>query len=255
VPEVTVTAIVIRRRDSGESDRRLTLLTRELGKVDAIAKGAKKGASRLAGSSDPLTSARMTLAKGKVNQFVTQAQPLRSYRGLRTDYERLSLALALVELYAAVLPWEQPVESAYDLLDLSLSAIESHPAPIAALVWSELKLLEESGFLPQFDRCVVTDSGIQEQDPWLSPTAGGYVAVGAANDFSDRVRSKYEVLVGLARTAELPEPPPKLRFAEECLLAMIPFWRHIADTPLPANEALKREMRHAHIGNGSDGPG
>src|SRR5688500_15988706 len=103
--DTTVTAIVLRRKDSGERDRRLTLLTPELGKVDAIAKGARKGASRLAGSSDPLAMARMTLAKGKVNLFVTQAQPIHSFRGLRTDFERLSLALALVELYGAVLPW------------------------------------------------------------------------------------------------------------------------------------------------------
>lgn len=248
--ETTVTAIVIRRRDSGESDRRLTLLTRELGKVDAIAKGAKKSASRLAGSSDPLAVARMTLAKGKVNQFVTQAQPIRSYRGLRTDFERLSMALALVELYAAVLPWEEPMETSFDLLDKSLGAIESHGSPMVALVWAELKLLEESGYLPPFDRCVVSGAVVNEARPWLSPSAGGYVSSGVAADFSDRFQSSFEALIGLARTAEQPEPPPKLRHAEECLLTLIPFWRHILDTPLPANEALKKELRHAHIGNG-----
>lgn len=248
--ETTVTAIVIRRRDSGESDRRLTLLTRELGKIDAIAKGAKKSASRLAGSSDPLAVARMTLAKGKVNQFVTQAQPIRSYRGLRTDFERLSLALALIELYAAVLPWEEPLEAAYDLLDHSLSAIESHSVPLVALVWAELKLLEESGFLPPFDQCIVSGVAVQERAPWLSPSAGGYVSAEAAGEYSDRFQTRYEVLIGLARTAELEEPPPKLRFAEDCLLALIPFWRHIVDAALPANDALKTELRHAHIGNG-----
>ncbi|MBI1755525.1 MAG: recombination protein O N-terminal domain-containing protein, partial [Fimbriimonas ginsengisoli] len=38
--ERTVTAIVLRRRDSGESDRRLILFTPEEGKIEAIAKGA-----------------------------------------------------------------------------------------------------------------------------------------------------------------------------------------------------------------------
>jgi DNA repair protein RecO (recombination protein O) len=253
--ETTVTAIVIRRKDSGESDRRLTLLTRELGKVDAIAKGAKKAASRLAGSSDPLTVARMTLAKGKVNQFVTQAQPIRSFRGIRTDYERLSLALALVELYAAVMPWAEPLESSYDLLDMSLNAIDTHPEPVVALVWAELKLLEESGFLPPFDHCIVSGSRVKERNPWLSPVAGGFVSAEKASDFPDRFQTTFEVLIGLARTAELPEPPRKLRFAEECLMALVPFWRHVLDAPLPANEALKKELRHAHIGNGGDANG
>lgn len=245
--ETTVTAIVLRRKDSGESDRRLTLLTKELGKIDVVAKGAKKAASRLAGSSDPLTMATMTLAKGKVNQFVTQAQPLQSFRGLRTDFERLSMALALTELYALTLPWGEPVESAFELVVQSLKAIESHPKPVVALVWSELKLMEESGYLPPFDSCILTGGPVKEAFPWLSPAAGGYVSLPDANTFMDRFESKVEVLWGLAKTAELETPPSNLKLADECLIALIPFWRHIIDAPLPANDAVKKELRHSHL--------
>src|ERR1043165_6899140 len=118
--ETTVHAIVLRRRDSGESDRRLTVLTHELGKIDVIAKGARKAGSRLAGSSDPLVVAKFGLATGKKNLFVTQTQPMASFRGLRTDYERLTFALALCELYSAVVPWEEPFPEAYELLTRSL---------------------------------------------------------------------------------------------------------------------------------------
>lgn len=245
--ETTVTAIVLRRKDSGESDRRLTLLTKELGKIDVVAKGARKAASRLAGSSDPLTMATMTWAKGKVNKFVTQAQPLHSFRGLRTDYERLSMALALTELYALILPWEEPIESAYELLTASLKAIECHPKPVVALVWSELKLMEESGYLPPFDACISTGAAVKEATPWLSPAAGGYISLPDAVSYNDRFKTKAEVLWGLAKTAELEEPPPNLKLADECLIAMIPFWRHIVDAPLPANEAVKKELRHSHL--------
>ena len=245
--ETTVTAIVIRRKDSGESDRRLTLLTREFGKLDVLAKGARKSASRLAGVSDPLTMATMTLAKGKVNQFVTQAQPKSSFRGLRIDYERLSLALALVELYASILPWNEPQESIFNLLESSLGHLEKHPKPLVALVWAELKLLEESGYLPPFDHCVLKGSRVVEGLPWVSPTAGGYVCDTEAGAFPDRFQVRSEALIGLARAAELDDPPENLKFANECLLALIPIWRHILDTPLPANEAVKRELRHAHL--------
>lgn len=245
--ETTVSAIVLRRRDSGESDRRLTLLTRELGKVDVVAKGAKKGASRLAGSSDPLAMAQMTLAKGKVNQFVTQAQPIHSFRGLRTDFGRLSMALALTELYAAILPWGEPMDSVFDLLVNSLKAIELHPKPVVALVWAELKLMEQSGYLPPFDTCIATGQNVQEANPWLSPMAGGYVSLPSAFDYADRFETRAEVLWGLTQTAELTEPPPNLKFSDECLIALIPFWRHIVDAPLPANESVKNELRHQHL--------
>jgi len=245
--EVTVTAIVLKRKDSGESDRRLTLLTRELGKLDAVAKGAKKGGSRLAGSSDPLTVAHMTLARGKVNQFVTQTQPVASFRGLRTDYERLSYALALTELFAAVLPFGEPFEEAYDLLLQALGVLEKHEKPLVALVWAELRLLMISGFLPQFDACVTDGEEIREAQPWLSPQAGGYINAADAMRYTDRIQTRAEVLYGLSRCAELDAPPPNLKFADECLIVLMPFWRHIADMALPANEGVVSEIRHAHL--------
>jgi DNA repair protein RecO (recombination protein O) len=238
---------VLRRRDSGESDRRLTVLTRELGKIDVIAKGARKGGSRLAGSSDPLSVAVFSLAEGKRNQYITQSQPQSSFRGLRTDYDRLHFALAFVELCATVLPYEQPVPEAFDLLLACLTAIERHERPLVALVWAELQLLSVAGFLPQFDLSAISDQKVKEAEPYLSPSAGGYVTDREAVDYTDRFRSRAEVLYGLARTAELEEPPANLKFADECLVALLPFWRAIAESPLPANEAAVAEVRHTHL--------
>lgn len=247
MPDITVQAIVLRRRDSGESDRRLTVLTPELGKIDVIAKGARKAGSRLAGSSDPLVVAKFNLATGKKNLFITQTQPISAFRGLRTDYERLSFALALCELYSAILPWEEPAPEAYELLTRSLGAVEKHEKPMVAMVWAELQLLSLAGFLPSFDRSCVDDEPVKEALPWVSPHAGGYLGEQDALRFTDRVRTRAEVLYGLARTAELDDPPQNLRFAEEALILLLPFWRHVADTPLPANESCIADLRESRL--------
>jgi DNA repair protein RecO len=222
----------------------LTLLTREAGKLFAVAKGARKAASRLAGISDPLSSAVMDLAVGKRNLFVTQAQPLSSFRGLRTDFERLSFALALLELYAAVIPIEQPQPEAYDLLAASLGALERHEKPLVVLIWAQVALLTMEGFLPQFGRCVISDEPIQVAEPFVSPHAGGFVSETAALTFTDRFRVRAEVLYGLEKLSELDSPPPNLRFAEETLAALFPFWRNIAETALPANDSVVSEAVH-----------
>ena len=242
--ERIVHAIVLRRRDQGESDRRLTLLTEELGKLDVVAKGARKTASRLAGSSDPLAVSVMNLAEGKVNRFVTQAQPITSFRGLRNDYDRLNFALALTELFAAVLPVEEPQPDAYELLLRSLAMLEVHEKPLVVLVWAQVQLLSLSGFLPQVETCVVTDQPIAESEPFLSPEAGGYVSDGAAARYMDRFRARREVLIGLRRLTEVATPPQNLKFAEETLGSLFPFWRNIAAIQLPANEALVGDVRH-----------
>ncbi len=244
MPETTVQAIVLRRRDSGESDRRLTILTLELGKIDVLAKGARKGASRLSGISDPLSSATLGLAIGKKNWFVTQAQPLTSFRKLRTDYERLNFALALTELYAAVIPLDQPLPEAFALLNASLRHLEEHPRPLAALLWAEVKLLELSGFMPQFESCVVTGAPIALAEPFVSPSAGGFVCEDSAVAYADRFRTRAEVLYGLSRLPDLDEPPSNMKFAEQALATLFPFWRAVAETQLKANESVVREVRH-----------
>jgi DNA repair protein RecO len=235
---------VLRRRDSGESDRRLTVLTQEMGKIDLIAKGARKAGSRLAGSSDPLVVAKFGVATGKKNLFITQTQPMASFRGLRTDFERLSFALALCELYSAIVPWEEPFPEAFDLLNRSLQFLEAHEKPVVALVWAELQLMSLSGFAPAWDRSCIDGEPVAEAAPYISPHAGGYVNDADAMRFTDRMRTRAEVLYGLAKATELDEPPKNLKFAEECLIVLLPFWRQIAESPLPANEACVAEVRH-----------
>ena len=206
--------------------------------LDVISKGARKGASRLAGSSEPLSACIMHIAEGKKNAFVTQVQPVSSFPGLRADYERLSFGLALAELAAAVLPHEQPAPEAFSLLVSSLKYIETHSKPIIALVWAELKLLHLSGFMPQWETCVLSGEPMNEAQPWLSPHAGGFVVAERISAYTDRFQTRAEVLYGLLATVALDAPPQNLKFAEESLAALFPFWKAIADKPLPANQSV-----------------
>lgn len=236
--EITVHSVVLRRRDAGETDRRLTILTPELGKIDVFAKGARKGGSRLAGVSDPLSVAKLAIAQSKKNRYVTQAQPQSSFPGLRSDFDRLSLALATVEVFAAILPYEDADPEVFELLLKVLGSLEKHPKPLAVTAWAQVALLSHAGFMPIFGSCVMTSAPLSEGDPFLSPRAGGYVSESAATPFSDRFRVRAEVVMNLDRLQPLTEPPPNLKFAEETLAALYPFWRHIADTPLPALETM-----------------
>ena len=59
-----------------------------------------------------------------------------------------------------------------------------------------------------------------------------------------RVRVRAEVLYGFERLVELGEPPAHLKFAAESLIALLPFWRQIAEMALPANESIVAEIAH-----------
>ena len=66
-----VEAVVLRHVDYGEADRMLTLYTRQLGKTRALAKGARKIASRKAGHIEPFTYVKLQLAQGRDMPLIT----------------------------------------------------------------------------------------------------------------------------------------------------------------------------------------
>ena len=79
-------AITLRRTDFGEADRILTLFTPTYGKVHAIAKGARRTTSRLAGHLEPFTRTQLLLASGRDLDIVTQAEGRERLDALATMY-------------------------------------------------------------------------------------------------------------------------------------------------------------------------
>lgn len=241
--EMTVTALVLRRRDLGESDRKLTILTPEQGKIDVVAKGARKPASRLASVSDPLSHSVLSIATGRAMGYITQAQPLAQIGQFRNDYSRLLAALSLAELAASVIPYHEPSEATFGMVVGALTAIAMHTDVNVAAVWGQLKLMEEAGFLPSFETCVVTGEQIGETYGYLAPSMGGFVSGHHSDASGDRYLVRAEALIGLAKTSELATPPPRLKFSEECLEALLPVWRHITESNLPATVNFVQSIR------------
>ncbi len=89
---------MLRHADYGEADRLLTLYTRQLGKTRALAKGARKIASRKAGHIEPFTHVKLQLAKGRDMPLVTQADTVDAYQALREDLILTSQAAYVLEL-------------------------------------------------------------------------------------------------------------------------------------------------------------
>lgn len=170
--------------------------------------------------------------------MVTQVQPLTSYPGLRADYERLSLGMALLEWIDAVVQSGQTEPAVFDTLDRSLQALEAHETPVVAHIWAMSRLMECEGVLPSWHRCVTTGSPVTEDPAFVTIEGGGYVCLEASLDFPDRFPMPAAVLLGLAKTAERDEPPPRLRHDRACLRLLLRFARAAAHRDLPASEAL-----------------
>jgi hypothetical protein len=79
----STSAIVLRNRNLGEKDRIMTLLSPEIGKFSAVAKGARAPKSKLAAVSQSFTHARFLVARGRSLDIATQPKSSRRTRTSR----------------------------------------------------------------------------------------------------------------------------------------------------------------------------
>ena len=77
--------IVIRSTDYGESNKVVTLYTRELGKVGVMARGAKKPNSRLSAITQLFTHGYFLVQKGSGLGSLQQGEMVSSLRTIRED--------------------------------------------------------------------------------------------------------------------------------------------------------------------------
>jgi DNA repair protein RecO (recombination protein O) len=94
----SVSGINIASFNLGESDKVLTIFTKERGAIKAVAKGARKPGSKITGKADVLNVNRLLIAKGRSLDIITQAESLETFSGLRKDLTRLSFGLYYAEL-------------------------------------------------------------------------------------------------------------------------------------------------------------
>jgi DNA repair protein RecO (recombination protein O) len=235
--DIAVEGVVLRRWDSGESDRRIAILTREMGKIYAVARGARKANARLAGVSEPLMHAQFGIAQGRSANYITQAQPLAAFSRLRDDYSRLMCGVAFLEAVDAVLHVGEPHPEAFELCLVALPAIEEAREPLAPLTWADLRLMEIAGFGPEFSVSVESGKALRGSQVLLSPSAGGALLLGESELQDGRLVAR-EVAITLALVQELVEPPPYFKRARDVAKALLPFWVEVAGRDLPARRAI-----------------
>lgn len=168
-----VEGIVLRHRDWGEADRHLTIYTRELGKVQTVAKGVRKPRSRKAGHLEPFICSSILLARGRSFYILTQVEALDTYNALRDDLVLLGYASYIVELLDRFTFDEEENRGLYRLLKNTLVRLNRGDIPEVAVHYYEIRLLDHVGFRPQLFTCADCEEQIQAQNQYFSASRGG----------------------------------------------------------------------------------
>lgn len=182
----TTQAIVLTRVMYGESDRIITVITKQYGKRTLIAKGARKSRSKLAGGIELFTENEITFTpgKGEIGTLIS-SRLLKHYPYILTDITRTMLGYEFMALFHKATESEID-EEYYDILRYVFEGLHQKELPIMVVQqWFLARLLSVGGHMPNL---LTTQKGERLQANQMY--AYDYDAMAMVNDaaggFSDR---------------------------------------------------------------------
>lgn len=206
--------IVVRRRDLGEADRLLTLLTARFGKVKAVAKGSRRTKSRFGGNLEPLAVAEFMLwrREGRDLAIVSGAELVEHFPCLSADLRAFASAQCAAEMLDRSLGEDEPHPRLFSSLVGFLRSLSGDTAS-AGLLNFTLSTLVELGYGVRGDRCARCLNALPaEAVPlWMDYPRGGLLCgecartAGAGERIAARVSAVLRDASGRGR--DLPEGP------------------------------------------------
>lgn len=166
-------AVVLRTAKLGEADRIITMLTKEHGKVRAVAKGVRRTKSRFGARLEPFMRVDLLLNEGRTFDSIRQAESLAAYAaGITGDYRSYTAANAMCETASDLFAAEhEPAPAQYRLLIAALGALSRHAHDAQAISLSYiLRAMALAGWTIRLDSCVVCG---RQQISYFSAPAGG----------------------------------------------------------------------------------
>ncbi|EUJ33356.1 DNA repair protein RecO [Listeria floridensis FSL S10-1187] len=147
--------IVLRQTSYRESDKIVVVYTREFGKIGMVARGAKKGKSRLAAVTQPFTTGMFTFFGSKGLVTLQQGDVIETFSSIQQDIFLTAYASFVCELLDKATEERRKNAYLYELTFAILRDIdEGYDAQILTQIY-EMKMLNVLGLYPVMDRCAI----------------------------------------------------------------------------------------------------
>ena len=155
-------ALVLKTVDFSESSLVLTLLTREYGKIRALAKGGRRLKNPFESALDLMSHILVTYIpkRGDVLDLLTESKLVRRFRPTRENYGGMYAGLYLIELLNEMTIEQEPVPELFDVTVEALTQLIDGKSVMPVVMRFEWQLLELTGHFPSLDFCVHCDAAI-----------------------------------------------------------------------------------------------
>ena len=151
---VKTKGIIIAEKVLSDFDKMLTILTPNMGKIECVAKGARRPKSLLMAGTQFLCFGEYLLYKGSENYSMNSCETIEVFYNIRTDLDKLKYAVYITKIVNDVTMENQ---NNYKVLQLFLNTLYviSNTDKDLDLVLSifRLRLLSIIGFKPEIKEC------------------------------------------------------------------------------------------------------
>ena len=242
--------IVLKRRVYGEADRILTILTPGLGKLDVIAKGARRMKSKLGGHLELFYVVDWVLAEGRSWHIVTSAETVEVFPALRQDLELVRQASHIAHLTGRVSLDGEGNPTLFTLLERTFRALVPGYSPLVIRQF-EWQLLFAIGSQPALSACSHCSGALDATRLGLCPARGGALCPKCLSDEAVHIPIQPETLKLLRLFERAPivladrlAPVPATILVEVERVTRA-FLEHTLETALVL-PATSRDVAHVH---------
>ena len=116
----TIRGLILREVKYKEADRIITVLTDDMGKLSAKARGALRKGSKLSAATQSLVFSELTMFENRGKWSVNEGSTLEEFKGLRVSLSALALASYIAECTEALTGEETPEPQ---ILQLALNCL------------------------------------------------------------------------------------------------------------------------------------
>jgi len=229
---LTTEALVLRGYKLGETSKVVVLLTRERGKVRAVAKGARGGRPRYQSALEPLSEVRVSLHGRQGAELLRLGQAELVHSAFRAGTRSLDSGLflsACVELLDAFCPEGEADDRVYRLALAVVQAAEAGASPSLLGRYLEAWLLRLQGLYPSLDHCASCHAGLAAGPLAYHRAAHGFVCGACGPASGPEVPAEARRLLG-----EIFRRPPESFTEDEA-------------APLRSLEAFHHDLIVAHL--------
>ncbi len=222
-------ALVLRATDYRDTDRILTLFTQHLGKVSAVARGARESKRRFAGALEPYAVIRVELEATRTELFtLKRAEIDRVFPGILGSFEKMDVAGAALSLLREAHPGRAPDAPMFvnAVQFLTLLELAGDPDRSRLLAFA-LRVLALSGLSPQLARCGRSGDVVPEgKAAYFDPALGAVVSRRfGGGPFLLSARARARMLSALSAdwlsAAQEPWPEAELKQARAAVAAFV----------------------------------